>query len=133
MILSDKGAQCGKRLKQLAHIGRKSRIVAVVNRDMRGGDTWVYPVELKRGCTYSIKAKSLARNSRVDCALINDSGKVICRSQGEESVRLTVVPEENGVYKLQVALNQGGQGSRPERITLTIRRAQIIEYRQSMV
>lgn len=117
----------GSILKHLEGLSRRKRLVAFAKREMNSGETWIYPVQLRKGKLYLIHAARSARAARIDCSLTNDFKETLSQSHGSTRTHLSIVPREDGDYNLSVSLGRGIDERRPEKVTLTVKHNSFLE------
>jgi hypothetical protein len=71
---------------------------------MRTGEAWIYPLRLQKGIQYSISTSGSGAVMNLRSSLFKDHKGLICESGKDRKTFVSLVPEENGVHKLTVAL-----------------------------
>jgi hypothetical protein len=106
-------------LDHLDRLTRKERIVEKATREMTGGETWVFPVSLKKDAEYSFSACTKT-GTNVKCSLFNgDKDTPLAESTGRKTY-VSVKPKEDEIYSLTVAPELTDPG--PQKVTVTVRK-----------
>jgi hypothetical protein len=110
-------------LERLERLSKRERIVKRATREMEGGETWVYPVELKKGAAYSLWACARPA-ARLGCTLYNGRDETpLAERESTGGVSLSMTPAEDGLYRFVVAPQLSD--SRPGKVTVTVRKSYI--------
>ena len=111
----------GSILKFLESLSETESMVQRARKQMSEGETWVYPIQLKKGVEYSLSAACSRRATSLRCSLLDGHAKTL----GENKIGttpLSVIPEEDGLYKLMVVRDSTGNDSRPENVIVIVKK-----------
>jgi len=111
----------GSILKSLESLSKTESMIQRARKQMSEGETWVYPIQLKKGVEYFLSAACSRRATSLRCSLLDAHAKTL----GENKIGttpLSVIPEEDGLYKLMVVRDSTGNDSRPEKVTVIVKK-----------
>jgi hypothetical protein len=93
---------------------------------LKTGETWIYPLRLKKGIRYSISTSASEPAMSLKSSLLNHHKRPICESEKGRKNRIFFVPEENGFHKIMVAMDEKGgrskSGSPSSKVIITVRK-----------
>lgn len=113
----------GSILDHIENMIKRERIIKTAVKKMSGGEQWIYPVELKKGCAYSLSAHT-NKAAAARCSLLNgrDDTPLEQSAVGTRAV-FSITPEEDGVYRLLVTTQPGD--ALFHKVTIKVRKAYI--------
>ncbi len=88
---------------------------------MKEGETWVYPVRLKKGVEYSFSAACSRRTASLKCSLCDNHERLLCKSETGMN-HLCAKLEEDGLCRFTIMREGRRYNSRPEKVTITVKK-----------
>lgn len=111
----------GSILESLMTFGIQKRVVDKAKKKMDNGETWIYPVQLKKGDNYQLVAACSGAKTSVRFALLNGRDQTpLGESDIGKKVSLQVSPEEDGMYRMVIVLTSAGRDFTPAKVTADV-------------
>ena len=111
-IIEKKGGGCPIRsfLERLENLCKREQLKQTVKKELKAGETWIYPLRLEKGIKYSSSTSSSDAAMSVKPSLLNYHKRPICESGKGRKTCISFVRDENGFHKLMVAVAMREEG-----------------------
>jgi hypothetical protein len=114
----------GSILQRLEEWNKSETIAKTARKELRNGEIWVYPMELKKGVKYSISGRCPSA-ATIKCSLFNGCEGPVCESEAVKRNALSVVPENDGLHELKVMQQSAPSDSGSRKVTVTLKKASV--------
>lgn len=112
----------GRVMENLENLCRRRAIILKARRELRGGETWVYPLELKKNVPYLVEARCSKRGT-LRCSVSDSLQVPLVEGETEGGkTTLSVIPQQDGPHKLRITVEAATTGSMPERVSVTLKK-----------